>query len=134
MSDCLFCKIIAGEIPCHKIYEDTNFLAFLDITPVNPGHTLIIPKKHSRTLLDMGEKETKEIMFVVKKIASHIQKKLEADGINVINNTEATAGQVIFHTHIHIIPRFERDGFKHWKGTAYLENKAMDLAEILKIT
>ncbi|MFH0846176.1 MAG: HIT family protein [Patescibacteria group bacterium] len=130
--DCLFCKIVAGEIPCHKIYEDAKFLAFLDISPVNKGHTLIIPKKHSRNILEMNETLLGEMMVLVKKISNNIKTQLKADGINIMSNNEAEAGQIIFHTHIHIIPRFKEDGFHHWSGKAYTEGEIEETQKILK--
>ena len=129
MNDCLFCKIVSKEIPCEKIYEDKDFLAFLDINPVNQGHTLVIPKKHSRTILEMSDKDTKEIMIVVRKIANKIKKSLKTDGINIMINSESAAGQIIFHTHIHIIPRFLGDGLKHWPGQEYKPGEAQSIAK-----
>ena len=129
MNDCLFCKIVSKEIPCEKIYEDKDFLAFLDINPVNQGHTLVIPKKHSRTILEMSDKDTKEIMIVVRKIANKIKKSLKTDGINIMINSESAAGQIIFHTHIHIIPRFLGDGLKHWPSQKYKPGEAQFIAK-----
>ncbi|MEA2112992.1 MAG: HIT family protein [Patescibacteria group bacterium] len=114
MNDCLFCKIVSGEIPCHKVYEDKNFLAFLDINPANLGHTLIIPKKHSKNILEMDDELSKEMIIIIKKISKKIKTSLKSDGINILMNNEAGAGQIIFHTHVHIIPRFLDDGLKHW--------------------
>ncbi len=132
MNDCLFCKIVAGEIPSYKVYEDERFLAFLDINPVNRGHTLIVPKKHSKSLLEMEDNLASEMVILIKTLAKHIKEKLNADGINIMSNIEAPAGQIIFHTHIHIIPRFKNDGFKHWHGTEYKKNEAQKIQEILK--
>ena len=132
MKDCLFCKIVAGEIPSHKVYEDDKFLAFLDINPINKGHTLVIPKEHSYNLITMDDELAGEMMKVIKKLAQHIKEKLNADGINIIFNNEKSAGQIIFHTHAHIIPRFEGDGFHHWPGKPYLENEANEILERLK--
>ncbi len=109
MNDCLFCKIVSGEIPCNKIYEDENFLAFLDINPVNKGHILVIPKKHSKNILEIDSKTIENLIVVVKKLSKKIKKTLKADGINIIINNELEAGQIIFHTHVHIIPRFAGD-------------------------
>ena len=133
MNDCLFCKIVAGEIPSYKVYEDENFLAFLDINPINQGHVLVIPKEHSKNMLEMEDKLAGELMILIKKLAQHIKKKLNADGINIMSNIDAQAGQIIFHTHFHIIPRFKNDGFKHWHGTEYKENEAKKIQEILKL-
>ena len=114
--DCLFCKIISGEIPSAKIYEDENIFAFLDINPTNIGHTLVIPKKHSKNIFDIEEKDLHSVMTGVQKISHAIRDAVNADGINVMNNNEPSAGQIIFHTHFHIVPRFSEDGFRHWKG------------------
>jgi len=133
MLDCLFCKIVAGEIPSYKIYEDKKFLAFLDINPVNKGHILVIPKKHSKNILEMEDNLVKEMTILTKKLAKNIKGKLNADGINIISNIDASAGQIIFHTHTHIIPRFKDDGFKHWKGMGYQENKAEEIQKVLKL-
>jgi len=111
-NDCLFCKIISNEIPSSKIYEDSQVLVFLDINPVNFGHCLIVPKKHSETLLDCDEKELFELIRISKKVALALKTSLNCDGINLIQNNFKASGQVIFHTHFHLIPRFENDGFR----------------------
>lgn len=113
MADCIFCKIIAGEIPSSKIYEDDKVLAFLDITQVTPGHTLVIPKKHVRNVLDMDEDTAAQLFSRIPKIARHLKEKLAAPGLNIINNNEALAGQTVFHAHIHLLPRqTQEDGLK----------------------
>jgi len=96
MNDCLFCKIVSGEIPCNKIYEDENFLAFLDINPVNKGHILVIPKKHSKNILEIDSKTIENLIVVVKKLSKKIKKTLKADGINIIINNELEAGRNYF--------------------------------------
>lgn len=107
MSDCLFCKIVAGEIPSSKVYEDDQVLAFLDITQVTKGHTLVIPKAHFRNILDLTDEAAVELFARVPKIARHLQEKLGANGVNLINNNEPAAGQTVFHTHLHLLPRFD---------------------------
>ena len=130
MNDCLFCKIVSGEIPCNKIYEDKGFLAFLDISPVNQGHTLVTPKQHSRNLLEIDDDQILgDLMIIVKKLSKKIKTALKADGINIIVNNEPVAGQLIFHTHIHIIPRFTNDNLKHWPGGKYKDGEAQAIAE-----
>jgi len=114
MDDCLFCKIIKKDIPSDVIYEDDKIIAFLDINPCNPGHTLIVPKKHCIDILDADEENAKEIMLKAKELAPKIVKAVNADGFNLIMNTKPEAGQVIMHAHMHIIPRFKDDGLKHW--------------------
>lgn len=134
MSDCLFCKIIKEDIPSSKIYEDERTFAFLDINPVNPGHTLVVPKKHSHNLFDVEEKDLHAVMSTVKKLSIAIKKALGADGVNIEMNNDPAAGQVIFHAHMHIVPRFEGDGFKHWPGTPYKEGAEEKIAQKIKAT
>ncbi|HEL2057973.1 TPA: HIT family protein [Streptococcus suis] len=113
MSDCIFCKIVAGEIPAAKVYEDQEVLAFLDITQVTPGHTLVIPKKHFRNLLDLDNQTSTAIFNKIPLIANQLKDKLGANGINLLNNSEEAAGQTVFHTHFHLLPRFDdRDGLE----------------------
>lgn len=113
MSDCIFCKIVAGEIPASKVYEDEYVLAFLDITQVTKGHTLLVPKKHFRNVLDLDPKTTEQVFSVLPRLAKHLKESLGAKGLNIVNNNEEAAGQTVFHTHIHLLPRFEEgDGLK----------------------
>jgi len=114
MRDCIFCKIINGEIPCSKVYEDNEFLAFLDITPINKGHILVIPKKHFVNILDCEEDVLKKIGPILKKLSLAVKKGVNADGIVIGQNNGEYAGQVVMHLHFHIIPRFKEDGLKHW--------------------
>ena len=113
MSDCIFCQIVSGQIPSSKVYEDGEVLAFLDITQVTTGHTLVIPKKHYRNMLEMDAEAASSLFARVPKIAKQLQEKLGASGVNIINNNEEAAGQTVFHTHVHLLPRFdESDGLK----------------------
>lgn len=109
MHDCLFCKIVNGEIPSLKIYDDNDVYAFLDINPANLGHTLVIPKKHSTSIFDTNEKDLEKLIIVVKKLAEKIKEKTGADGINILQNNGQHAGQLVHHIHFHIIPRFAND-------------------------
>ncbi|MFH0832989.1 MAG: HIT family protein [Candidatus Aenigmatarchaeota archaeon] len=109
MNDCIFCKIVKGEIPSKKVYEDNSVLAFLDINPANPGHVLVIPKKHSDAIFDVSEKELQDMIVVVKKIAEHVRIKMGTDSMNIIQNNGRISGQIVNHIHFHIIPRFEND-------------------------
>lgn len=120
MNECIFCKIINGEIPADKIYEDENFFAFLDIHPVNPGHALLIPKKHYENLYEIPDDLMAKAGPLIKKLAIAVRKGTNADGINLGMNNEKTAGQLVPHAHFHIIPRFINDGHEHWKGRPYL--------------
>ena len=133
--DCVFCKIVAGELPSYKIYEDDLVLAFLDINPINIGHTLIIPKKHYHSTLETPDELIKHIAVIVKRLAQAIVIATEADGCNIgINNGEAS-GQIVFHTHWHIMPRFKNDGYQLWQGddTTYNHGEADDIAEKIKV-
>jgi histidine triad (HIT) family protein len=129
--ECIFCKIIAGEIPSYKVYEDNDFIAILDIRPVHFGHTLVIPKKHFINIYDTPEEIGVKIYPVLSKIAKGIKQTLNCDGINIVQNNEVAGGQEVFHSHIHIIPRYENDGIKFSKiHKSYENNEAMkDMAE-----
>lgn len=109
MDNCIFCQIVSGTIPAAKVYEDDEVLAFLDITQVTKGHTLVIPKEHVRNLLDMSEKTASKVFAKVPTIARALQKITGASGVNLLNNNEEVAGQTVFHAHIHILPRFSAE-------------------------
>ena len=109
MEECIFCKIIAGELPCIKLYEDEKTIAFLDIYPVAKGHTLIIPKNHSATLYDISIEDAEAVGGTVSRVAKAVKKVLKCDGVNVYQGNEKAAMQEIFHVHFHVIPRFEGD-------------------------
>ncbi len=107
--NCVFCKIVSGQIPSTKIYEDENSLAFLDINPATNGHSLVISKKHYATLLDIPGAELEELILAVQKTGAATMKATKADGFNVLQNNGAVSGQVIHHLHFHIVPRFKND-------------------------
>ena len=109
---CIFCKIANGEIPSYKVYEDNDFLAFLDLSQTTKGHTLIIPKKHYSNLLEVNFEELSNLFNIVQKISKAIQKTTNATGFNILNNCGTSAGQTVMHFHIHIIPRYDYDNFK----------------------
>lgn len=132
MTDCIFCKIIRGDIPAHKVYEDADTLAFLDIKPNNPGHTLVIPKVHSQNLYDMSDHSLAAVMRTAQKVAVAIKKAVGADGINLAMNNESAAGQVVLHPHVHVIPRFAEDGYRHWPQKQYKEGEAEVIAAKIK--
>lgn len=114
MADCIFCKIVGGEIPAFKIYEDANFLAFLDVNPRTKGHALVIPKHHASTLLELPDSHVRGIFVVVKKVAGALTKTLGAKAFTIGSNNGELSGQAVHHLHIHVIPRFETD--KHHAG------------------
>lgn len=130
MDNCVFCKIISGEIPADKIYEDENFLAFLDINPNNPGHTLLIPKTHYKNLYETPDNVLSEMAPLIKKLAVAVKQGVNADGINIMMNNEEAAGQIVPHAHFHIIPRFAGDTLRHWPGKPYANKE--EAAEIAK--
>lgn len=107
---CVFCKIINGEIPSFKIYENDYVLCFLDINASTNGHTLIVPKKHFDNIFDLDEKYAEEMIKAVKHVSLLLKEKLNVSAVNVINNSGTLAGQTVMHFHIHVIPRYENDG------------------------
>ena len=107
MDNCIFCKIISGEIPSSKVYEDDKVLAFLDISQATKGHTLVIPKEHVRNILEMSAETAETVFSRVPKIARAVQKATRAIGMNILNNNEEVAGQTVFHAHVHLIPRYD---------------------------
>ena len=117
-NDCIFCAIAAGEIPCFKIYEDDETLAYLDINPFSEGHALVIPKRHAADISEIGEDALAALMLRVKKVAMHLKEALPCDGFNILQNNGAAAGQTVRHIHFHIVPRHNGDAleFKSGKG------------------
>ncbi|MDH6603085.1 histidine triad (HIT) family protein [Bacilli bacterium PM5-9] len=109
MEDCLFCKIVSGEIPSYKIYEDEDVLAFLDISQTTKGHTLVIPKKHAKDIYEIDDESMAKVYKVARKLANTLSEKLNANGINLLNNNKVDAGQTVFHYHVHLIPRYDKD-------------------------
>ena len=109
MNECVFCKIIKGELNCYRIYESDDVIAFLDINPRAEGHTLIVPKRHVEKLEELNEKELVSLFKAVKEVTSLILSKLNAEGYNLLINTGKVAGQIIPHLHIHILPRRKGD-------------------------
>lgn len=130
--NCIFCKIIAGEIPCTKIYEDEKVLAFLDINPVSPGHSLVVPKNHYSNLEEIPEEDLVAVIKTVKKVGRAIKDGLGIKGYNVNENNDPVAGQDVPHIHFHIIPRKEGDGFKFWSTIQYQEGQAEEVANKIK--
>lgn len=132
MDNCIFCKIIKGEIPAHKVYEDGDTLAFLDINPVHEGHTLVIPKDHFENIYGLPPEICAKLSLVAQKIAIALKNSVDADGINIIMNNEQDAGQVFFHAHLHVIPRKQNDNLATWPQKPYEEGVASAMQE--KIT
>ncbi|TSC93787.1 MAG: Hit-like protein involved in cell-cycle regulation [Candidatus Berkelbacteria bacterium Athens1014_28] len=133
MTNCIFCQIVAGEIPSYKIYEDNEILAFLDILPVNPGHVLVISKKHFDDFLTTPDAIHCQIIKVAKKIGKKIVESGLGEGFNIGVNTGSVAGQVVNHFHLHLMPRKKGDGYKLWRGKKYLEGEAKKIVKIIEI-
>jgi histidine triad (HIT) family protein len=132
MSDCIFCKIVSGEMPSYKVYEDDAILAFMDIYPISEGHLLIIPKKHYKDLLSMDPKISERIIEVAQNIGNKVISKLGADGFNFATNQGEAAEQDVFHVHFHIIPRRFGDKLVSWKNHDATKEELQAIADKLK--
>lgn len=118
--DCIFCKIANGEIPSSTIYEDEDFRVFLDLNPATRGHALIVPKEHFADLFELDDELAKKAIILAKKLADHMKRALGCAGFNLVQNNGEAAGQTVFHFHLHLIPRYEKDeaGITWNPGTA----------------
>ena len=132
VQNCVFCGIVAGTVPSYKLYEDDETIAFLDIQPNHPGHTLVVPKTHVENIYGMSDEIACRVAMTVRKLAVAVKNATNADGINIISNNESAAGQVVMHAHTHIIPRFNEDGFKMWPHEVLQQTDAVNLID--KIT
>lgn len=134
MDDCVFCKMVAGEIPLTRVYEDEIVLAFLDIGPLSDGHTLVIPKQHCVRVHECEPDLLAEVSRRLGKIAGAVAKAMEADGYNILCNNGYAAGQVVNHLHFHIVPRRAGDGvFTEWRSHKYGEGRIERIAEKIRI-
>ena len=132
MSECIFCKIINGEIPSRKIYEDELIYAFLDISPINYGHTLVIPKEHHQSAATIPENVAGRMFAVASRIGILLKRRDEYDGYNLHLADGTVAGQVVMHAHLHVVPRGAEDGFRwNWRQLKYPENRMAEIAEEL---
>ncbi len=132
MEDTIFAKIIRREIPAEIVYEDEKTLAFLDIHPNNVGHTLVIPKAPARNIFDIDTETLAAVMETVRKVAPAVRDAVGAAGVNINSNHEAPAGQVVFHLHMHIIPRFPDDGYTFWPHKEYAPGEAEEVAQKIR--
>ncbi len=131
--DCIFCKIIAGEIPSFKLYEDDATLAFMDINPANDGHALVIPKHHAKDIHAVSDDSVSCTMITAKKIAAAVEKTVSPGGINLVQCNGPAAGQSVFHFHMHVLPRREGDDLKmNWGLTPGNMDDIGKLAEKIK--
>ncbi len=131
MNECIFCKIVRGDIPSYKIYEDDKVSAFLDIMPVNKGHVLVVPREHYENMIDAPSEVLCNIMAVIKKIIPAILKSVDAKGFNLGMNNGEIAGQAVPHLHFHIMPRFSNDGHRLFEQGAYNSGEAEEIQEAI---
>jgi histidine triad (HIT) family protein len=110
--DCLFCKIVAGEIPSQRVDEDERTVAFMDINPATRGHALVIPRRHVANLLEIEADDLEATVAAAQRLARAVSERLGADGVNLINSCGPAAWQTVFHFHVHVIPRYEGDPLK----------------------
>lgn len=133
MSECIFCKIIKGEIPAAKVFENEHVMAFLDISQVTKGHTLVIPKVHKENVYELTPEIARNLFEVVPSIANALKSEYNPIGLNTVNNNGEQAGQSVFHFHMHLIPRYgQGDGFGAvWKNNQsdYSPEKLKEMAE-----
>lgn len=127
-TNCIFCKIIEGDIPSKTFYEDDDFKVIFDISPASKGHVIILPKYHAANIFELPEEITAKAFVMAKKIATVLKKVLNCDGVNILQNNGEAAGQTVFHLHIHVIPRFNNDNM----GLTWKQGKA-DADELDKI-
>jgi histidine triad (HIT) family protein len=107
--DCIFCKILAGDLPARIVDEDERTISFMDIAPATRGHALVIPRAHSADLLSVDEEDLQAVAVASKRLAQRAKARLGADGVNLVNSCGAVAWQTVFHFHVHVIPRYEGD-------------------------
>jgi histidine triad (HIT) family protein len=107
--DCIFCKVLAGEIPAEKVDEDEHAVAFMDLNPWTRGHALVVPRNHTANLYEIDDAELSQVAIASKRLARRMRERLGCDGINLLNSTEPAAWQTVFHFHVHVIPRYDDD-------------------------
>lgn len=130
MQECIFCRIVQGELPSEQVYQTENVVAFLDIAPIATGHVLVVPKEHYETLWDVPDELTPELNQVWRRVGRAVLTATQAAGLNVVMNNYAAAGQVVPHAHWHLIPRHEGDRLLHVVQGAYDSNQRMqEMAE-----
>lgn len=112
MADCVFCGIVAGDVPAYRIYEDERTLAFLDVNPVNPGHTLVVPTSHRETITELSTETAMALFASAHEIAGAVERAFAPDGLNLVQANGEAAGQEVFHAHVHVLPRYADDGMQ----------------------
>lgn len=135
-TNCIFCKIIAGEIPSNTIYEDEEFKVILDASPATKGHALILPKEHYADLYEIDEEVAARAMKLAKKLATHMTKVLQCDGFNLVQNNHEIAGQTVFHFHMHLIPRYKdakNDDILKWNHEEFTAEEMKEICSSLRL-
>ena len=131
--DCIFCKIANGDIPSKTLYEDEDFRVILDLGPATKGHALILPKEHADNLYELPDETASKVFVIAKKLAIKMKEKLNCDGLNIVQNNGAVAGQTVNHFHLHLIPRNEGDGVNvTWKPGETENNAQQELAKAIR--
>ena len=132
--DCIFCKLANGVFPTNSIYEDDTFNVILDVGPATKGHALILPKEHYDNLYELPDETAGKAMILARKLGAEMVKRLNADGLNVVQNNGETAGQTVMHYHLHLIPRYKNDG-QHilWQPSEPSKEELEEIRDILKM-
>ena len=134
MTDCVFCKIAAGEIPCHKVYEDDQHIVFMDMGQVNPGHVIVSLKAHYETIVDLQEAQAASIFQVVNRVAKAVQQEFNPEGLTVLQANRKAGWQTVPHFHIHVLPRYTEDGVNlTWPAKNPPAEELAKLAEKIKV-
>ncbi len=132
--NCIFCRILAGEIPSRVLYEDEDFKVIMDVGPATRGHALILPKEHYANLYELPEELAAKAMKLAKKMTAAMTDVLHCDGFNLVQNNGMVAGQTVFHFHLHLIPRYEQDdnaGMISWKQKSFSDEEMQKLQELI---
>ena len=133
--DCLFCKIVAGEIPAQIVDSDEHSVAFMDINPATRGHALVVPRQHSADLMEISDTDLERTMVAARRLARRMEEVLEPDGYNVLNSCRPAAWQTVFHFHVHVVPRYDDDPLKlPWVPRSGDEREIAAIAERLRTT
>lgn len=132
--NCIFCKIANGDIPSATLYEDDNFRVILDLGPATKGHALIVPKEHFANVFELPEELTAQAFVLARKMAAKMKDALNCDGFNIVQNNGISAGQTVFHFHIHLIPRYDHDGAGiSWKPGSLTEEEKNEILSKMKV-
>lgn len=130
--DCIFCRIIAGDIPSYKVYEDDRVVAFFDILPISPGHTIVVPKQHMSDMENLDDEDMKAMSLALKKIGKAVMEGLGVKGYSIFLDNKSAANQHVPHVHFHLVPRAEGDGLERWPQSGYSEGEAEECLKKVK--